>query len=720
MRKVNISLSKNSQTEIIGEYLAGFDAATTIPKPKLTAPWMTGHAHDMIWRLRTDRTSTDHEGNLKHLSSIYWDFRLSDGSFLSDEINTDIRKFFQEITFCIRDNNSWTGVTNNQTLTTLLIGMKCFFSWIFLPELALHPRKYFLSRLTTSHIEHFSKEYVSGGTFLCLRVGERILKKIAESTNTELAPADIFNLNRIDLNLVINYLDNNNCYSLNNYGVWGIDRPAFSDLFNLSTGERYGYRFTLFLRQFEPDLMDLYPDLLVPANLITEHPSHKTQLIEGLHSRTTDPTTRIGFLRYIGSFSKLKQVFPERVPPPTLKLGSVIRDFTTTSGSGTPWIPLPICLELLNQAIGFVINYAEDVIDTTERVLTELNNECKGKRVLWNNPRKKIVRTSIIRDATQASTFNITRVQSTHRLSNGEPANERDFDLLRREPSLIQLFHLTYAACILLVATLKPLRIDELLSLKYDCLSFKQNDGYWLRQNLAKSASDGKRVSRSFPIPALAAKAITFIQRLNKIARRFSANGETDESNYLFFRLAHLWIHKEANHASIPSQDGLRDMLALFCDYIDLPLDEYGRRWYVNIHELRKSFLLTFFWMFKHSSLDACRWIAGHSNPDHVLDYIQANIPGEEMVEVEAQYAQQQLRLFSTNQKIAHMENIETLNRDVCEHFQVKSVSALPEKDLQDWLEHALSSGRYKISAYDIGYETSSFRARVAIEIDGT
>ena len=90
------------------------------------------------------------------------------------------------------------------------------------------------------------------------------------------------------------------------------------------------------------------------------------------------------------------------------------------------------------------------------------------------------------------------------------------------------------------------------------------------------------------------------------------------------------------------------------------------------------------------------------------------------MVEVEAQYAQQQLRLFSTNQKIADMENIETLNRDVCEHFQVKSVSALREKDLQEWLEHALSSGRYKISAYDIGYETSSFRARVAIEINGT
>ncbi|GAB5539608.1 MAG: integrase [Salibacteraceae bacterium] len=720
MRKVNISLSNNSKTPIIAEYLAGFDAATTIPKPTLTAPWMIGHAHDLVWKLRTDRTSTDHKGNLKHLKSIYWDFRLSDGTLLSDEINTDIRKFFQEITFCIRDNSSWTGVTNNQTLTTILIGMKCFFAWIFLPELALSPRKFFLSRLTTNHIENFSREYVSGGTFLCLRTGERILKAIAESTNTELAPADIFNLNKRDSHVVISYLEKNNSYSLNSYGVKSIDRPTFSNLFNLSTGERYGYRFTLFLRQFEPELRELYPDLLVPANLIAEYPSHKTPLIEGLLSRTPDQTTRIGFLRHIGSFSKLKQVFPDKVPPPTLKLGRIIKDFTTTSRSGTPWIPLPICLELLNKAIGFVINYAEDVIDTTERMLTELNNECEGKRVLWNNPRKKIVRTSIIRDATKASTFNISRVQSTHRLSSGEPVNERDFDLLRREPSLLQLFHLTDAACILLVATLKPLRIDELLSLEYDCLSFKQNDGYWLRQNLAKSASDGQRVSRNFPIPALAAKAITYLQRLNNISKNFAANGKTDESNYLFFRLAHLWVHKEANHASIPPQDNLRDMLALFCDYIDLPLDEYGRRWYVNIHELRKSFLLTFFWMFKHSSLDACRWIAGHSNPDHILDYIQANIPGEEMVEVEAQYAQQQLRLFSTNQKIADMENIETLNRDVCEHFQVKSVSALREKDLQEWLEHALSSGRYKISAYDIGYETSSFRARVAIEINGT
>lgn len=720
MREIKISINNGQYAPIINEYLAGFDAATNIPNPKFSAPWLVGHAHDLVWKLRTSRTTTDHEGKLKHLKSVYWDFKVSDGTRLSDDVNTDIRRFLQEVTFCIRDNSSLTGMTNNTTLTTQLIGLKCFFAWIFLPELALDPRSHFLSRLTTSNIEQFAEEYVSGGTFLCLRVGERILQSISESTGAKIAPTDIYELTTSERDLVMDYLKQHNCYALNKYGVKGIDRTIFANLFNLSLGERYGHRFTLFLRQFEPEIRALYPDLLVSANPIYEYPSHKTPLINELKSGTSDPTARLGFLRQIGSFSKLTKVFPRKVPPPTIKLGSIIKNFTKTTKTGTPWIPLPICLHLLNQAIGFVINDAEDIIGTTERVLTELNGECDGKRVFWGNPRKRELRCSLIENTTKESNFEITRIQNTHRLSTGESANERDFELLRRAPSLIQLFHLTYAACTLLIAALKPLRIDELLDLKYKCLTFKQNDGYWLKQSLAKSASDGKRVSRSFPIPVIAAKAVTYLQRLNDIAKKFTANGETDENQYLFFRIAHLWVHKKANHASIPNQDTIRDMLALFCDYASLPLDDYGRRWYVNIHELRKSFLLTFFWTFKHSSLDACRWIAGHSNPDHVLAYIQANIPGEEMVEVEAQYAQQQLRLFGTNQKITEMENIETLNRDVCEHFRVKSVSALPDQDLKDWLEHALNSGRYKIFAYDIGHETSNFRARVAFEIDGT
>lgn len=88
------------------------------------------------------------------------------------------------------------------------------------------------------------------------------------------------------------------------------------------------------------------------------------------------------------------------------------------------------------------------------------------------------------------------------------------------------------------------------------------------------------------------------------------------------------------------------------------------------------------------------------------------------MVEVEAQYAQQQLRLFSTNQKLTELENLENLNGDVCEHFKVKSVSTLTEIDLNEWLEFAISSGRYRIITYDISDETSNFGARVAIEID--
>ena len=171
-------------------------------------------------------------------------------------------------------------------------------------------------------------------------------------------------------------------------------------------------------------------------------------------------------------------------------------------------------------------------------------------------------------------------------------------------------------------------------------------------------------------------------------------------------------------------RDVIRKTLSRFCDFVEIPVDQYGRRWYVNIHELRKSFLLTFFWTFKFASLDAGRWVAGHKNPDHMLAYIEANTPGEEMIESEAEYAQQQLRLFNSESTITEMQNIEKLNESVCEHFNVQSVSEVKSEDLKDWLQYAISTGEYKIEVFGIerfvANEGYSEWPEVAFRIGGT
>ena len=132
-------------------------------------------------------------------------------------------------------------------------------------------------------------------------------------------------------------------------------------------------------------------------------------------------------------------------------------------------------------------------------------------------------------------------------------------------------------------------------------------------------------------------------------------------------------------------------------------MDEYGRRWYVNIHELRKSFLLTFFWTFKNSSIDACQWISGHKDPEHILEYIEANIPGSEMTDLEAEYARQQMTYFYEKSSLLEMQNTEELYQLVCEHFKVKQYTDIDADELQDYLEILLMKGTYKIDFISMG-----------------
>ncbi|MDP4532854.1 hypothetical protein Q9252_11935 [Marinobacter salarius] len=718
MRKFEVILKNDRDSDAIIEYLAGFESAIIVKPPHLEAHWLVGHAHDLNWQLRKNRTSTDHSGKIKHTYTVKWDFRLGDGTFLSDEINNEVRRFFQEIVFCMRDNPSLEGgVQSNASLVGRMQALRCFFSWIFWPDLNLEPRTYLLSRISGSHLSQFIKEYSTGGPFTCMRVGERILADISNAAGKQLAPRDIYNLSKRDCRVVIDFLKDADCYTINNYGANAIDRGKFGELMSLGLGERYGKRYTRFLRQFEPEITHLYPEVLVPTTLQGEYPSHKTPFIDQAEEPGNNRSWINAFLRSMQVFAALKTIFPGRTIPATIRM-SHLRHNTRQALNGTPWIPLPISLHILNKAIGFMLNQGEDIIKANNQLLTLLNEECQGKTVYFNNPPKKLVRKKIIQQASYGTSLNFDRAIPTQPRKDGTFVRESDYDTWRSEPPLSDLMDLLYASCIIIISTLKPLRIDELLELKYNCLSFKEGDGYWLEQTVAKSSGQDQRIKRNFPIPVLAAKAITYLQLLNDLSRKFTANGKTSESKYLFFKIAHLFVHKERNHASIMNADSIKDCLIGFSDYIEVPLDAYGRRWYVNIHELRKSFLLTFFWTFKHSSLDACRWIAGHSDPEHVLAYIQANIPGEEMVEVEAQYAQQQLRLFSTNQKLTELENLERLNGDVCEHFKVRSVSTLTEADLNEWLEFAISSGRYKIIAYNIGDETSNFGARVAIEVN--
>jgi hypothetical protein len=217
------------------------------------------------------------------------------------------------------------------------------------------------------------------------------------------------------------------------------------------------------------------------------------------------------------------------------------------------------------------------------------------------------------------------------------------------------------------------------------------------------------------PVPAITAKAINLLRRLGDAFVAILNDEDTYAQKALFY--LPLFNRSGKFKPQCLSRRELNDCMDRFCDYVGLPPDELGRRWYLRIHELRKSFLITFFWCFKFSSLDAARWIAGHSNEKHIYDYIQSNFPGEELPQLEAEYAAQQLWDFSHFGAAGETENIKDLYRAVCRHFGVTEIELVDRADVERWLEIAFRKGLYSIRPFRIVSQNGLIKTSVVFKI---
>lgn len=717
MSKVILNVDSNQNVIEIQKYLSGYDATTSIYNGDYKSSWLLSDVHDEKWILKTNKTVKKENGEYKYVQTINWKRQLADGSLLTDEENLKFRQFIQKVVFIYRESPAVSSITSNVSLMTATPFIFGFISWCFSDEVSLDPRKYFLSRLSHARFETFFNDYLTGGTFKVLKVGERIITKFNRMHSNKIKSHDAHSLNKKEKLSFIEYLQKNNCYKDNNYGCMIVDRAKFGEIFNITTNELYGHYSTLFLRQFEPEITKLNKHVLLPINLENEFPGHTTPLIKEIKNKSYSYRNAMATLNFLSSCMKMKKKFPNEFPDVSNFKYGKLSAYVRKKGSKnnlTPWIPLPTCLTLINKSIGFVLNYGDKLIDLYADILHEYHkNNYLGIEGLSNEDREK--NKNLLDKLTRKYSLDLG---ISRFYAHESPGLENKYESLRKTPAVDELIYILYGACFIIIAGLKPTRVHELQSLKYDCVYYKNGDGYWLEQEIAKSGLHDENPIDAKPIPKVSAKAIHLLQRLNDLAKKFSIKESKEESQYLLYSFLHSRFKSKCN-ASVLDIEFIRNSLAKFCDYIELPVDNHGRRWYVNIHELRKSFLLTFFWTYKFSSLDACRWIAGHKDPDHIAAYIEANLPGEEMVEVEAEYAQQQLRLFSSKYTLTEMENIENLYDDVCTRFGVSSISSIKESELKEWLECALESGRYKIHAYGIESEDPYLTSNVAITIYG-
>lgn len=550
--------------------------------------------------------------------------------------------------------------------------------------------------------------YVIGGTANVLRLHEGFIDKVAHhalGSNYRDNPfKDIFHVPASSRLPMVRWLEANGFYAkttIHGTKYRYLNRVKIAEFLGVDTNDIVKGKFCALLRQFESDLLNRNKKLLISSGLQTELPSHRTQTIETIAAEATTETRVDNFLSVWKLLLQLRQELPEGMPScESHKLVGLRRRLRHVAkpAQHTPWVPLKTALAYTRGALELVM-IGDELVDFYIRTIKHFYSaDLFGGDNVRVRARRRRIRDLWI----NANVPDRLRAVGVSRWTSwfGSATSPDRFSRVRKEPSLNDSMQVLIGAIIVLIATLKPIRRSELLLLKRNCLTFVENDGYWLEQTLAKSRIGDLRTDTAKPVPAIVARAVSMLARLGDGLADYLHQDDPLAQNTLFY------LPNFSKCASLKPRriDGstLGSLLDRFCDYVALPPDEHGRRWYLRVHELRKSFLITLFWCFRYASLDAARWIAGHQDAAHIYAYIEGNFPGEELPQLEAEYAASQLWDFELRGERGETVNIELLHDAVCNHFGVRSIELLSEQDVLDWLEIAFRENHYRICPYTL------------------
>ncbi|MBB1323281.1 hypothetical protein ACRN9C_17330 [Shewanella frigidimarina] len=256
------------------------------------------------------------------------------------------------------------------------------------------------------------------------------------------------------------------------------------------------------------------------------------------------------------------------------------------------------------------------------------------------------------------------------------PYNDGMFIKMRNNESLFSLYDVLMGSIQILTGAVMAKRIDELIKLKdhgnlYPNINpfsdIGENTDYDLISYLKKSGNGGKhgmnaKIRR--PIPRSVAKIIWKLERFNQAISKAALNkselslfNNVNTQEFIVNKITKLSYYKHVDVA---------------CDYFETPIvtleNSEQRRYYIRQHQLRRFFAMVFFWSKSFDGLDTLRWMLGHTDMQHLYNYITESETGAVLNGVKASY------IIDAIQK-NKLDNIQQLADVIAEHYGVHSAN---------------------------------------------
>ncbi|AWL27359.1 hypothetical protein DJ533_01435 (plasmid) [Acinetobacter defluvii] len=256
---------------------------------------------------------------------------------------------------------------------------------------------------------------------------------------------------------------------------------------------------------------------------------------------------------------------------------------------------------------------------------------------------------------------------------------------LRKNKGLHHLYAILTASICILIGTLLARRQSEILDLDpFDSLypnidpTANNTIHFYLKVKNSKTGVgllNNLKEYLNLPIPLSIAIFIYKTQKFNKKISKINPN--LINSLNLFNA-----IHSDTMSVSKLSSKLHYNYLNTFCDYFETQTIDVGslikKRYYIRQHQLRRFFAMLFFWSKKFDSLNILTKFLGHTNSEHLYNYISESTPGDILLGVKAHYLSDYF--LNKNNNKYDIENISSLESILKKHFNIDFIDFMTEE----------------------------------------
>ena len=705
-----------------------------------TAGWLLSGLHEHTWRISKGAETRIVDGKWVGAYRFHWGVGLPNGTRLTDPSNRAFLRGLQKLGFLAREMPG--GPNTFSSHLVFLYGLSIIARWAYLHEDLLNPRQAMLTRVTKATLNDYFLDLADGGIAFLLQYPRRFLQAVYRQVLArDPSPAEMqdpFALDEEARTQIAAWLDA--AGYLKPVGRDDphryVDRTVVAELIHADESTtKQNQRWAAFLSQFVPDTdapkasegRDEEARRAVRSR--KEYPSQRMLMLADAKAMHASGHTMQRHLYVWQTLFSVHRHLPEFGPDPAAFQPKELHRIIHTASAGmkhTPWVPLTTALRYTTEALRWVHVYGEDLVSSFLDAYRALHQQ----GLLVSAPQPACANPSLSDRTVMGRQFAQRRDDFVAALplpASLQPlkirgwgsylnvAGKAAFSRLRNAPSLQDAIMVLVGAITIVLGVLKPIRESELRNLRRDCVLFVEGDGYWASHDLRKKNVGDVRPEAARPIPRIAARAILLLRRLSDGLKTILGVTDAVLRDSLF--ALPLFGPYEAEINKILEGEDLNNILDAFCDYVAIDPDTHGRRWYLRVHEMRKSFLIVFFWTYRYASLDAARWMAGHADAVQIYAYIEANFPGQELPGLEAEYTSRVLRDYQDTGDPRETESVEELHQQVCHHFNVTDLSWLEEDTLREWLEHQFETRAFEIRPYSIRSDDGRLHTRIAFRI---